>query len=195
MSSSSPSMSNVFVFIDLDGTVCDYHAAINSRLADSSLKINLDDFWAGVEKRDAICKQIKDNADRQDHFYRDLKPYPGAIETIKELAKKYQVYFLSAPEVFSATCHSDKNDWIVRHFGREFGKRLILTSDKTLVGCSGGYNILIDDLTQRGMNDKPLWTQVYKINEYNKDKMKYPHIKTWDFTQVDSVLIDNYKQK
>jgi 5'(3')-deoxyribonucleotidase len=193
-SSSFPISSTIFVFVDMDGTVCDYHTALYEKAKiqfKDTCPMDQKEFWEGVRIKN-YCKQIKDAVDRQDGFYADLRPIENAVETIKQLQNStvlhdrdgfmnsnidtfetnFQVFFLSSPEVDSKTCHSDKNEWIRSHFGREACKRLILSNDKTLVGFHNAhevkYNVLIDDLKQKGANPEPMWTQIYKINDFNQ---------------------------
>lgn len=184
--------SNVFLFIDMDGTIADYHSAV-SEVSNIGTIQEKKQFWQTVaQNKLSNEKKLKDLADRSDGFYSKLKPIDGAIETINQLVDLgYNVYFLSSPEVMSTTCHSDKNAWIKKHFGDKFAKKLILTNDKTLVGAKGSINILIDDLPQKGIVSNPNWKQILKLNEFNSGhvfEIAVPFISIWQINHVKSVI-------
>lgn len=81
------------------------------------------------------------------HFFANLLPMEGATSGPHDnilrffLDRGYDVRICSSPSTENKTCASDKTEWVKRHFGDEFARRLILTKDKTLVRG----DLLIDD--------------------------------------------------
>jgi 5'(3')-deoxyribonucleotidase len=82
-----------------------------------------------------------------------MDPMSGAIEAVKRIAEKYEVYVLSTAPWSNPSAWSDKLEWIKKHFGDKEGsvfyKRVILSHHKEL--NRGDY--LIDDRTAKGAGD------------------------------------------
>jgi 5'(3')-deoxyribonucleotidase len=82
-----------------------------------------------------------------------MAPMPGAIEALKSLAPKYELYLLSTATWNNPTAWIHKVEWVHRHFGKGpaslFYKRLILSHHKNL--NRGDY--LIDDRPNNGAKD------------------------------------------
>ncbi|HEX3383601.1 MAG TPA: 5'(3')-deoxyribonucleotidase [Mucilaginibacter sp.] len=72
-------------------------------------------------------------------FFRDLKVMPRAVEVVKELCEKYDVYIVSAAMEFR---HSlvDKYDWIEEHFPFVDWKHIVFCGYKIV-----DVDIMIDD--------------------------------------------------
>ena len=80
-----------------------------------------------------------------------MDPIPGAIEAVHCLSEYYDVYILSTAPWDNPTAWNDKIDWLKRHFGDLFKKRVMLTHCKDL--CDGDY--LIDDNSKNGASEFP----------------------------------------
>lgn len=74
-----------------------------------------------------------------------MKPLDKALDSIKKLSEKYDVYILSSPGWGNASAWSDKYNWVVKYLPY-MKKRLILSSQKHL--NRGDY--LIDDRLANG---------------------------------------------
>lgn len=79
-------------------------------------------------------------------FFLDLEPLHGAIEGVRELQTKYDVWILSRPSIKNIHCYTEKAEWIKKYFGEEMLYKLILCPDKSLV--KGEF--LIDDDCKHG---------------------------------------------
>ena len=75
-------------------------------------------------------------------FFLSLEPIDGAIDTVKRLSKKHDIWFCSKPHSEYKNCVLEKYMWIEKYFGKEWTKKIILTHSKSLVYG----DILIDDL-------------------------------------------------
>ena len=124
------------------------------------------DFQSGIDKLDEAKKQEygeyfdNDGVKHEAHYddapgiFALMDPMPGAIEAVRELRERYDLYILSTSPWNNPTACNDKLAWVKKHFGGEKGdvfyKRLILTHHKDL--CHGDY--LIDDRPHKCGADK-----------------------------------------
>lgn len=157
------------ILVDLDGTIAnwgaewDKHATPHIHLG---LPLTADqqsfDLYKGLDDEGkARVNEIMNHPG----FYANLVPFDGAVEALnKMLAKDHDVRILTAPWITNATCASDKYDWVEKYIGEGWGKRTILSSDKTLVRG----DILIDDKPEITGDMMPTWTQVFYDQPYNR---------------------------
>jgi 5'-nucleotidase len=104
-------------------------------------------------------------------FYTSLAPIPGAVEAIKYLQSKYEVYIATRPSYMNPLCYTEKRVWIEKHLGLEICKNLAMTPNKNLL--IGDY--LIDDMPWFGFKGKqilfgsdefPDWESVITKNNF-----------------------------
>ena len=107
------------------------------------------DFPSGISK---IPKELKseyeDRLDEVPGIFSLMEPIKGAIESYKQLSKKYDTYILSTAPWKNSSGWSDKNEWVKKYLGDFAHKRLILSHHKNL--NYGDY--LIDDRLANGAN-------------------------------------------
>lgn len=108
------------VFVDMDDVLCDY-TETHRRQRKMQPDILYPQSIAG--------------------FFQSLSPICGAIASVHELRKQYNVYILTAPSTRNPLSYTEKRLWIEAQFGYEFTKKLILSPDKSLL--NGEF--LIDD--------------------------------------------------
>lgn len=118
------------VYVDLDGVVVD--------------------FVSGINQLDQATKdQYVDQLDNVPNIFSKMIPIDGAIDGVKKLKTKYDVYFLSTAPWQNPTAWSDKVMWIQKYFGDDGYKRLILSHNKHL----NKGDFLIDDNLKNGAKD------------------------------------------
>ncbi len=83
-------------------------------------------------------------------FFENLKPMPGAIDSVNRLRSWADVYVLTSPSVKNPLCYTEKRLWIEKYFDLEFCKKMIITAHKELIKG----HILIDDYTHGKGQDK-----------------------------------------
>lgn len=113
-------------------------------------------------------------------FYRDLEPFEGAVEAYHKMVEKgHRVQFATSPWWSNDTCLQDKSESILKHFGEDAQRNMILASDKT--SLRGDY--LFDDkpeisghYTKEGR--QPEWSQILFDQPYNQD-VDLPRIYSW----------------
>ena len=115
------------------------------------------DFQSGIDKlSDEVKKEYEGRLDEVPGIFSLMDPMPGAIEAAHTLSEHYEVYILSTAPWKNTTAYSDKINWITKHFGDIFKKRVILTHCKHLV--NGDY--LVDDRAKNGASEFPgEWVQ------------------------------------
>ena len=116
------------VCIDMDGVLCDY-----------------DNSW-----RDGIGRHPDQPFPQSEFgFFSNLRPYPGAIESFRELDQHFKVYILTRPSNRNLSSYSEKAGWVRDKLGEHVLENLILCCDKSMV--KGDY--LIDDMTAHGQSE------------------------------------------
>lgn len=100
-------------------------------------------------------------------FFREMMPVEGGVDAVKAMQQMgLEIFFCTSPLSIYKNCVLEKYEWVDRHVGSEWVKRIILTKDKTLV--KGDY--LIDDKPIiTGVESVPMWEHVLYDRPYNKD--------------------------
>jgi len=119
------------IFIDLDGVMVDLEAHVVARHGQQ-----------GLAKIGMLT-----NVDKQ--LFLDPPPIKGAIEAVKKLAEKHEIFFLSTAPWSNSQAWMDKRIWVQRNLGKFAHKRLILSHRKDLL--MGDF--LIDDRTKNGAGE------------------------------------------
>lgn len=133
------------LYIDMDNVLVDFKSGIE-RVPECIKNKYMDD-------GSKVCKPHFDDIPG---IFSLMDPMEGAIESVKELTEKYDVYILSTAPWGNPTAWADKLQWIKLYFnepGREekdnvLYKRLILSHHKNLCRQEGAY--LIDDRPNHG---------------------------------------------
>ena len=89
-------------------------------------------------------------------FFENLKPIPGAIETINKLREYFDVIILTRPSVINPLCYTEKRNWVENYFDFEMARNTVLAYDKT--GQRGDF--LIDDNIHTGRWE-PEWEHIH----------------------------------
>lgn len=115
------------------------------------------DFQSGIDKLSEETKrEYEGRLDEVPGIFSLMDPMPGAIEAVHELSEYYDIYIFSTAPWNNPTAPSDKIQWLSKHFGDLFKKRVIITHCKHLV--DGDY--LIDDRAKNGASEFPgVWVQ------------------------------------
>jgi len=132
-------MKKDIVYIDMDNVIVDFESGLK-RVAPE------------------IREKYMDDGEGKPHFddipgiFSLMDPMPGAIEAIRKLKEKYELYILSTAPWNNPSAWSDKLLWVQTYLEKEMHKRLILTHYKNLCIQPGAY--LIDDRNNRHGSDK-----------------------------------------
>jgi len=112
------------------------------------------DFKTGIDKlEEATLNEYEGRLDEVPNIFSLMEPMPYAIESVKKLSSKYDLYILSTAPWLNTSAWIHKIEWVHKYFGKEKGslfyKRLIISHHKNL--NSGDY--LIDDRPNNGAKD------------------------------------------
>jgi 5'-nucleotidase len=163
------------VLLDMDGVIVDWDAgfrrAWGSRPLDRSQSYAMEDCVPVELKNDAVKTFMAPG------FFRDLPPFKGAVAAVNQMESAgLQVWFCTSPILGHPTCCQEKVEWIQKHFGEAYVKRMILCQDKTTVRG----DILIDDKPQITGLHPPTWRQCLFNAPYNQARTDLPRISRWD---------------
>lgn len=103
-------------------------------------------------------------------FFLSLEPVDGSIQSINEIqAMGIEIFICTTPLSEYKNCVLEKYEWVEKHLGFEWTKKIILTKDKTLI--KGDY--LIDDQPQITGVEVPSWEHIiYDLPKNRLEKTK-----------------------
>lgn len=182
-------MSKPVFLVDMDGVIADFDGWLFDRShLFPSLNVTYQErdhyfLTDNVNKEDASKMRSLVNSSR---IFAELDPLPGAVAGLWALAEEADVWICTRPLEANPHCRDDKGAWLRKHFGPEFEKRMILTSDKSLVRGA----VLLDDHPKQVEIDRALWRPVVYSQPFNtwRDGAgawdAYPHY-SWDLPLED----------
>ena len=172
---------NNIILIDMDGVICDFNQKL-LKLAHERLGAPL------FTREDCVTFYTEEifepkfrewaaKLSDEPGFFEDLLPVTGAVEALHEMeALGFKVFICTAPKKFynNPSCAEEKHRWVMKHLGKKWTERIILSRDKTLVHGA----VLIDDKPDVTGVASPVWKHVYFDQPYNRDVDK-PRITGW----------------
>lgn len=158
--------------IDMDGVLSNFEDSHAKRMRELSLDAPLYvpserrdyNIFKGFEGFEEFVTQSLDTIP-----YIDMEPLEGAVESVRMMMEdpEVEVFIISMPTITNVSCASDKYQWLIKHFGMDVAKRLILTLDKTIVDV----DFLIDDKPEiTGLKRNPHWEHIIFDQPYNLHK-------------------------
>lgn len=108
-------------------------------------------------------------------WFHDLPVVAGAKEGLAQLAERYEVWICTKPLEANKACRDGKAEWVRRHLGEEWERRLIITPDKSLVNGV----ILLDDAPNPEWFDRAAWKPVVFRTPWNGDNSKWEGLPSW----------------
>lgn len=168
------------VLVDLDGVLADFDLTLWDRTRphwpvgyhpDQQAHRFCTDHLTGAHKRAVRAETYKPG------FFADLTPIDGAVEGFHALADHADVWICSKPLHGNPTCHSDKMAWVERWLGKDWGRRLILTPDKSMVRG----DILLDDAPKLEWIPRAVWAPVVFTRPWNRAGSEWEHLPDWSW--------------
>lgn len=142
----------VKIYIDMDGVIADFMGLVNERR-----KI--------YTKRNILPESnIYKYPWGYNNFFLHIQPIEGAIESFKYLDGIFDVWILTRPSIHNLDCFTDKAKWVKKYLGEEFLRKLIISSDKSLVK---GDILIDDDINANQDKFEGEWIR-YGFGEYEK---------------------------
>ena len=118
----------MIVLVDMDEVLCDFKRGVREGALEAANP--MEEKWPQSKMG----------------FFAYLHPIPGAIEAMKLLQEKHDVWICSRPSYENIFCYTEKAIWIRKHLGLHMQKKLILMPNKSM--CIG--DVLIDDSVKDG---------------------------------------------
>jgi 5'(3')-deoxyribonucleotidase len=112
----------------MDGVLCNFYGAAKKALTENPEQKYPQSQWG---------------------FFLKLEEIEDAIESVKLLQTKYDVWILTRPSFRNVNCFTEKAQWIWDHLGFEMLEKTIMSGDKSLL--IGDY--LIDDMGNAGQEE------------------------------------------
>lgn len=106
----------------------------------------------------------------EEGFFLSLEPIEGSIQSVNELkAMDIEIFICTVPLTNYKNCVTEKYEWVEKYLGFEWTKKIILTTDKTLI--KGDY--LIDDQPLITGIEKPSWEHIiYDLPKNRNERTK-----------------------
>ena len=155
------------ILIDMDNTICDFDGEVVRRFTDKFPGQTMLSTSAATRKNWGIAEDVREPYSeevkkifRESGFTESLPPIAGAARALKEmLAEGYDVRLCTSPLVNQPMGVGEKFVWVAAVLGDEWKKRIIITSDKTMVKGL----MLIDDklaiVDEKSVCNPPEWKQ------------------------------------
>jgi len=160
----------MIILIDQDGPLADYESGFSEIWKNQYP----DEFFLPLSERHSMIieddypEHLRDkivSIQNEPNFYLNLKLISGSVDAIKiMLDLGHDVRICTAPARYYENCVLEKFQWVEKHLGRDFTKRIILTRDKTLIRGQ----LLIDDKPLVEGICKPEWEHILYDYPYNR---------------------------
>lgn len=122
------------LYVDMDGVIVDFNSGVNR--TPQALRASYAEIYKDIPG-----------------IFLKMDPMPGAIDAVKQLSSRYDLFILSTAPWDNSSAWSEKLDWLKKYFGDSSDsviyKRLILTNYKNL----NKGDILIDDRLKNGASE------------------------------------------
>ena len=159
------------ILIDMDGALSDFDGEFLKRWRER----HPEKFYVPMEERTAFyvkdqypeeLKPLVTEIILEPGFFREMLPMVGAKEALMEMDKLgVEAFVCTSPLSKYQNCVLEKYEWVEKHLGQGWVRRIIMAKDKTLV--KGEY--LIDDKPEiTGMEKTPDWEHILYDRPYNK---------------------------
>lgn len=163
------------LLIDMDDVMADASGSI-LKLYNSAYQTSYkhSDFWGSSLWKDEVGENYLTvrSGLYEPGFFRNMKVKADAIEVMRALCDKYEVFIVSAATEFPNSL-KEKIEWLEEHFSFISWKRVILCGDKSPVMG----DILIDDHEKnlKGFQGRPLLFNAI----HNQDLQGYERVHSW----------------
>lgn len=127
-------MKKKIVFFDMDNVLVDYESALNAEKIKEQ-----------VPKYESVVNGVKKtNYDDIPDIFSYSKPVKGAVEALKTLSQKFEVFIVSHASWANPLSWSNKLEWVKKYFDSDnvngtFYKRLILAQDRDVTTMTDSY--------------------------------------------------------
>lgn len=179
------------ILVDMDGVLADFDGRALEVCAENGIELDIDHISEATFRY--LTDHVPDKGQRNKlrriidttPYFADLPVIDGAVDGMRELMSRAEVWVCSKPLDANETCASDKVSWIKRHFPKCHGK-LILAPDKSLVQG----DVLLDDAPKLKWLDRAVWKPIVYSQPFNtvpdSELFDLPHFQWGD--SIDTIL-------
>jgi len=157
------------ILVDMDGVMADFEKGVLDTYRDRHpdkpfIPLNQrTSFYVKQQYPDELQPLVEEIYLSQG-FYLGLPPIEGSLEALSELVSRGdEIYICTSPLLKNPFCVQEKYDWVIKHLGRDWTERMIVSKDKTIV--DGDF--LIDDRPDVEGVQQPTWEHILYSQPYN----------------------------
>ena len=161
-------MKKKIVFFDMDNVLVDYESALNAEKIKEQ-----------APKYESVVNGMKKtNYDDIPDIFTYSKPVKGAVEALKTLSQKFEVFIVSHASWANPLSWSNKLEWVKKYFDSDnvngtFYKRLILAQDRDVTTMTDSY--VVEGEPQCGDSHKIGGNVIY-LNKKKGDVRDLPSV-------------------
>ena len=154
-------MKRKIVFFDMDNVLVDFESAL---YADKIKNL--------VPKYESVVDGVKrTNYDDIPEIFSYSKPVEGAVEALKAISQKFEVFIISHASWANPVSWSNKLEWVKKYFDSDnvngtFYKRLVLAQDRDVTTITDSY--LVEGKPYHNASHKSGSNVIY-LNKTNGD--------------------------
>lgn len=168
------------LLVDMDGVIADFEKGFFDAWTakyPNKMRIPLEQriTFHVEEQYPAELKPLARAVYEQKGFFASLAPISGGLDALNELAIHNEVFICTSPISTYQHCVPEKYEWVEKHLGKDWVKKIIVTKDKTVVRG----NFLIDDRPKIDGLDNPSWEHILYDQPYNRSVHNKCRL-TWD---------------
>ncbi len=181
----------ITILLDMDGPLADFDLHFWRRCTDEGITFDIN--GPGYQSHRYFTEHIPNRAERRRAramvdaagWFADLPVTPGAQEGVEALlVAGVDLWVCTKPLEVNPTCHSDKANWIARHFPA-LADRLILAPDKSMIVG----DLLLDDAPKVDWLARATWLPVMFPTPYNGDDTDWCGLPRWSWgDEVEDLL-------
>jgi len=129
------------IAIDMDGVIADEVTQLLSWYeVHYDVKVHPGEIIGKHEDDVVPHKDAYTRLSKMPGFFRTMPVMPGAVEAVKELQERFDIYIVSAAMQYPH-CLSEKREWLTEHFPFIDWRHIVFCGDKSIIGT----NYMIDD--------------------------------------------------
>lgn len=154
-------MKRKIVFFDMDNVLVDFDSAKDAERIKELMP-----------KYESVVNGVKEtHYDDIPEIFSYMKPVKGAVEAVKTISQKYEVYILSHAAWGNPIAWGDKLEWVKKYFDSDdadgvFYKRLVLSNNRDVSSMADAYLI---DGNPHGRDKYQSGNNLIYLNKTNGD--------------------------
>lgn len=177
------------LLLDMDGPLADFDVHFYARCIDAGITFEID--GPEYQQHRYFTEHIPNRRERKmaramvdaPGWFAELPVTPGAQWGVNALLSAgIDVWVCTKPLEVNPTCHSDKAQWIARHFPA-LTERLIIAPNKAMVHG----DVLLDDAPKDEWFAVASWRPVIFAAPFNRGQ--WPHLQRWTWGDDIAALV------